>query len=86
MVPSVKTLRVGRRTTVTVTVKRRGATLKGKRVTLTGGGVKKLTRTTDRKGKARFVVRPKTRSAVKVRPLAQKKGCATRTLKVSKKL
>jgi hypothetical protein len=75
-----KTLRVGKRSTITATVMNRGKVVKGAKVVARGPGIAKSGRTNAR-GKARITVRP-ARPGVMVVSVRQKLGCGNRRIGV----
>lgn len=74
--PSKRRLRVGRRTTVTATVRKSGRAAAHVRVVLSGRGIKTIAHRTDSKGRARFVVRPKRKVALRLRAYGTAPKCA----------
>jgi hypothetical protein len=78
----------GRRTRLTVTTRKSGRPVARVRVGVSGAGLKLRTRRTDRKGHARFVVRPRRTGSLRVRSSGQPASCrkkATATVAVVKK-
>jgi len=70
-------VRVGRRAVLTATVRKGGRRVAGVRVVLTGKGVRRTVRRTDRLGRARFVVRPRRKATLSLRALGSRPSCRT---------
>jgi hypothetical protein len=83
----VKRIVKGRRTRLTVTARKSGRPVARVRVDVRGAGLKVRTRRTDRKGHARFVVRPRRTGSLRVRASRQRASCRkpTATVAVVKK-
>jgi hypothetical protein len=79
---SVKRTVKGRKTRLTVTVRKSGRAAKGVRVDMNGAGLGVLKRRTDSKGHARFTVRPRKTGRLRVRALGQRASCKTATVSV----
>jgi hypothetical protein len=79
--------REGRRTRLTATVHTSGRPAARVRVDVRGAGLKTQTRRTDRKGHARFIVRPRRTGPLRVRAFGQPASCRkpTKTVAVAKK-
>lgn len=75
-----RTLRVGRRSTITATVRNRGKAVKGARVVVRGAGIAKSVRTNAR-GQARITVRP-ARPGIVVVSVRQKLVCGSKRIGV----
>jgi hypothetical protein len=73
----------GRRTRLTVTARKRGRPAARVRVSVGGAGLKMRTRRTDRKGRARFVVRPRRTGSLRVRAPRQRASCRKPTAAVA---
>jgi hypothetical protein len=84
---SVKRIVKGRRTRLTVTARKSGRPVARVRVDVRGAGLKVRIRRTDRKGHARFVVRPRRTGSLRVRASRQRASCRkpTATVAVVKK-
>lgn len=80
--PSRRRLRVGRRTTLTATVRRSGRSAARVRVVLSGKGIKTIAHRTDSKGRARFVVRPRRKVALRLRAYGTLPKCAAPVAKI----
>jgi hypothetical protein len=75
LLPNPRWVRVGRRTALTVAVRKGGRRVVGVRVVLTGKGVSRAVRRTDRMGRARFVVRPRRKATLRLRALGGASSC-----------
>lgn len=82
VLPAKVALRKGRRASIRVTLRRGRAAVARRKVVLSGGGLKANTRTTDSKGRARFVVRPRRTTTMRIRPVGQPSRCKSVTLRV----
>jgi hypothetical protein len=82
VVPSRRRLRVGRRTTLTATVRKGGRAAFRVRVVLSGKGIKTITHRTDRNGRARFVVHPRRKVALRLRAYGTLPKCAAPVAKI----
>ncbi len=80
--PSRRRLRIGRRTTLTATVRRSGRPAARVRVVLSGKGIKTIAHRTDSKGHARFVVRPRRKVALRLRAYGTLPKCAAPVAKI----
>jgi hypothetical protein len=74
--PSTRRVRVGRRTTLTATVRKGGRRTARVRVVLSGKGIRRTARRTDRNGRARFVVRPHRKVVLRLRAFGTGPRCA----------
>jgi hypothetical protein len=74
--PSTRRVRVGRRTTLTATVRKGGRPAARVRVVLSGKGIRTIAHRTDRNGRARFVVRPRRKVALRLRAYGTLPKCA----------
>jgi hypothetical protein len=74
--PSTRRVRVGRRTTLTATVRKGGRRAARVRVVLSGKGIRTTARRTDRNGRARFVVRPRRKVVLRLRAYGTRPKCA----------
>jgi hypothetical protein len=72
---SSQRVRVGRRTVLTATVRRRGRGVAGVRVKLTGPGLRMTTKHTSAAGRARFTVRVRRKGPLRLRALGQAASC-----------
>ena len=72
---SAKRIVRGRRTRLTVTTRKSGRPVTRVRVDVSGAGLRVQTRRTDRKGHARFVVRPRRTGSLRVRAFGQAASC-----------
>ena len=79
---SRRQVRVGRRTALTVTVRKSGRSAARVRVVLSGKGIKAITHRTDRNGRARFVVRPRRKVALRLRAYGTPPKCAAPVVKI----
>jgi hypothetical protein len=79
---SKRRLQVGRRTTLTATVRRSGRPTARVRVVLSGKGIKTIAHRTDRNGRARFVVRPRRKVALRLRAYGTLPKCAAPIAKI----
>jgi len=68
-------VRVGRRTTLTATVRKGGRRAARVRVALSGKGIRTTARRTDRMGRARFVVRPRRKVVLRLRAFGTPPKC-----------
>jgi hypothetical protein len=75
VVPSKRRVRVGRRTTLTATVRKGGRRAVRVRVVLSGKGIHTTLRRTDGKGRARFVVRPRRKVLLRMRAFGTQPRC-----------
>jgi uncharacterized repeat protein (TIGR01451 family) len=75
-----KTLRVGKRSTITATVRNRGKAVRGAKVVVRGAGIVKSSKTNAR-GKARIVVRP-ARPGIVIVSVRQKLVCGSKRIGV----
>jgi hypothetical protein len=75
VVPSKRRVRVGRRTTLTATVRKGGRPAARVRVVLSGKGIHRTARRTDSKGRARFVVRPRRKVLLRMRAFGTQPRC-----------
>jgi hypothetical protein len=82
LAPSTRRVRVGRRTTLTTTVRKVGKHAAGVRVVLTGKGIRRTAHRTDRNGRARFVVRPRRKAVLRLRAYGTRPKCAAPVAKV----
>jgi hypothetical protein len=76
VVPSKRRVRIGRRTTLTATVRKGGRRAARVRVVLSGKGIHTTARRTDRNGRARFVVRPHRKVMLRLRAFGTGPRCA----------
>lgn len=72
---STRRMRIGRRRTLTATVRKGGRRAAGVRVVLTGKGTHRMVRRTDHNGRARFVVRPRRKATLSLRALGGRPSC-----------
>ncbi|MEA2223215.1 MAG: hypothetical protein QOH83_1591, partial [Solirubrobacteraceae bacterium] len=84
---NVKRIVKGRRTRLTATARKSARPAARVRVDVSGAGLKTQTRRTDRKGHARFIVRPRRTGSLRVRAFGQGASCRkpTKTVAVVKK-
>ncbi|MEA2223950.1 MAG: hypothetical protein QOH83_2326, partial [Solirubrobacteraceae bacterium] len=75
LTPSVTHTVKGRKTRLTVTVRKSGRAAKGVRVDMNGAGLGTLKRRTDSKGRAHFTVRPRKTGPLRIRAHGQKASC-----------
>lgn len=75
LAPSKRRLRIGRRTSLTATVRKGGRRAARVRVALTGKGIRRTVRRTDRIGRVRFVVRPRRKVTLRLRALVTRSRC-----------
>ncbi|MGH2920396.1 MAG: LamG domain-containing protein [Solirubrobacteraceae bacterium] len=80
--PNRRVLRVNRRARVIVTIRRHGKRVAKVRVVISGRGIKKKAKRTNRKGRAVFVVKPRRKTKLRIRTSGQRKSCPTSTLRV----
>jgi hypothetical protein len=80
---STRRVRVGRRTTLTATVRRGGRRAARVRVVLSGKGIRTIARRTDRLGRVRFVVRPRRKGALRLRAYGTGPRCGTPVARVT---
>jgi hypothetical protein len=73
--PSTSRVRVGRRTKLTATVRKGGRPAARVRVVLTGKGIRRTARRTDRKGRVRFVVHPRRKVMLRLRAYGTQPRC-----------
>jgi hypothetical protein len=76
LAPSTRRVRIGRRTTLTATVRKGGKRAARVRVVLTGKGIHRTAHRTDRNGRARFVVRPRRKVVLHLRAYGTRPKCA----------
>jgi hypothetical protein len=81
--PNTRRVRVGRRTTLTLTVRKGGTRAVRVRVVLSGKGLRSMVRRTDRLGRARFVVRARRRATLQMRAYGTTAKCRPPIVKVS---
>ena len=80
---SKRRMRIRRRSALTVTVRRSGRRAARVRVAVRGKGIRTTIRRTDRLGRARFVVRPRRKVALRVRAYGTKARCRAPIAKIT---
>jgi hypothetical protein len=80
--PNRRLLRVKRRSRVIVTIRRIGKRVAKVRVVLSGKGIKKKTKRTNRRGRVTFVVKPHRTAKLRIRAGGQHKSCPSSTVRV----